>query len=223
MADSPLALTTFFYLGPVPITAPVATTWTIIAVLGAVSFFSTRRLAIEGGRWQEALEILVTSLDQQISDCVGGNGRRLLPFIGTLFIFLVVANLSGTLPGIKAPTASLETDAALGLLVLAATQYYGIKGRGFGGYLRSFLRPNPVMLPLNLVVQVTRSFSLMVRLFGNIMSGELVIGIIVSLAGLLVPIPLMLLEVLVGILQAYIFSILAAVFIGSAASGAETA
>lgn len=223
MAESPLSLTILFHVGPVPITTPVATTWVIIAGLSALSFFSTRHLAIEGGRWQAVLEILISSVEQQISECVGSGARRILPFIATLFIFLAVANLSATLPGVKAPTASLETDAALGLLVLGATQYYGIKSQGFAGYLRSFLRPTPLMLPLNIMGQVTRSFSLMVRLFGNIMSGELVIGIIVSLAGLLLPVPLMLLEVLIGLLQAYIFSILATVFIGSVASGAETA
>lgn len=223
MAESPLTLTILFHLGPVPITMPVATTWAIIAFLGGLSFFSTRRLEIEGGRWQAVLEILVSSVEQQIADCIGGDARRFLPFIATLFIFLAVANLSGALPGVRAPTASLETDAALGLLVLGATQYYGIRGQGIAGYLRSFLKPTPLMLPLNIAGQVTRSFSLMVRLFGNIMSGELVIGITVSLAGLLLPIPLMLLEILIGLLQAYIFSILATVFIGSVASGAETA
>lgn len=223
MAESPLALTTLFRLGPVPITTPVVTTCAIIAGLGILSFFSTRRLAIEGGRWQAVLEILIIAIEQQISECIRGEVRRYLPFVATLFIFLAVANLSGALPGIKAPTAALQTDAALGLLVFGATQYYGVKSQGLGGYLRSFLKPTPIMLPLNIITQVTRSFSLMVRLFGNIMSGELVIGIILSLAGLLLPIPLMLLEVLIGVLQAYIFSILATVFIGSVTSDAETA
>jgi F-type H+-transporting ATPase subunit a len=221
MAESPLTLVTLFYLGPVPITRPVVTTWIIMAVLTAVAFISTRRLSIEAGRWQAVIEIVITTVEQQITECVEANARRYLPFIATLFIFLCVANLSGTLPGIKAPTASLETDVALGLLVLVATQFYGIRAQGLRGYLHGFIKPTPIMLPLNLVGQLTRTFSLMVRLFGNIMSGELVIGIIVSLAGLLLPIPLMLLEVLVGVLQAYIFSILATVFIGSAASGAE--
>jgi len=223
MIESPLALTILFHVGPIPITTPVVTTWAIVASLGILAFFSTRRLKIKNGRWQAVLEILITAIEQQISECIRGDARRYLPFIATLFIFLAVANLSGALPGIKAPTASLPTDAALALLVFGATQYYGIKSRGFRGYLQSFLKPTPLMLPLNFAAQVTRSFSLMVRLFGNIMSGELVIGIILSLAGLLVPIPLMLLEVLIGLLQAYIFSILATVFIGSVASGAETA
>lgn len=221
MAESPLALAILFYLGPVPITVPVVTTWVIIAVLVAIAIASTRHLAIEAGPWQAAIEILITSIEQQLTECVSASARRYLPFIATLFIFLCVANLSGTLPGVRAPTASIETDAALALLVLGATQYYGIKGQGWRGYLRSFLKPTAIMLPLNIIGQLTRSFSLMVRLFGNIMSGELVIGIILSLAGLLLPIPLMLLEVLVGLLQAYIFSILATVFIGSVASGAE--
>jgi F-type H+-transporting ATPase subunit a len=123
---------------------------------------------------------------------------------------------------VSPPTAALETDAALTLAVLGATQYYGFAERGFVGYLRGFTRPTPLLLPLHLLAQLTRSFSLMVRLFGNIMSGELIIAIIVSLAALFVPVPLMLLELLIGLLQAYIFTVLATVFIAGAAGGAET-
>ena len=141
--------------------------------------------------------------------------------LGTLFIFLVVANLSGVLPGVEAPTGKLETPAALALIVFFSVHYFGVRARGFGGYLASFAEPKLMMLPLNILSEVTRTFSLMIRLFGNVMSGEFIIALVVALAGLFVPIPLMVLEILVGLVQAYIFTILATVFIGAAVGSVE--
>src|SRR5208337_5654243 len=128
-----------------------------------------------------------------------------------LFIFLLTANLSGILPGVEAPTSKLETPAALALIVFISVHYYGVRERGWRAYLASFAKPRLVMLPLNILSEITRTFSLMLRLFGNIMSGEFVIALVVALAGLFVPIPLMVLEILIGIVQAYIFTVLAAV------------
>jgi F-type H+-transporting ATPase subunit a len=145
-----------------------------------------------------------------------------VPVIGTLFLFILAANWSSLVPGVEPPTAHIETDAALGLIVFFAIIYFGIRARGFGGYLKSFVEPTIFMTPLNLVETFTRTFSLIVRLFGNIMSGVFIIGIILSLAGLLVPIPLMALELLIGAIQAYIFTVLAMVFIGSAVSEGRT-
>jgi F-type H+-transporting ATPase subunit a len=150
---------------------------------------------------------------------MGDHGR--LPVLGTLFIFLVVANLSGVLPGVEAPTSKLETPAALALIVFSAVHYFGVRAQGLRGYLASFAKPKLIMLPLNIVSEVTRTFSLMARLFGNVMSGEFVIGLVVALAGLFVPIPLMALEILVGVVQAYIFTILATVFVGAAIGEVE--
>jgi len=142
--------------------------------------------------------------------------RPYRPLIGTLFLYVLVANWSSLVPGIEPPTAHIETDAALALIVLAATIGYGIGARGIVGYLKTFAEPSWVMIPLNVVEQITRTFSLIVRLFGNIMSGVFVIGIVLSLAGLIVPIPLMALDLLTGAVQAYIFAVLATVFIGAA-------
>jgi F-type H+-transporting ATPase subunit a len=139
--------------------------------------------------------------------------------IGSLFLFILAANWSELVPGIEPPTANLETDTALALLVLVASVGYGIARRGLRRYLRAFAEPSWLMVPLNLVEQITRTFSLTVRLFGNVMSGVFVIGIALSLAGLLVPIPFMALDVLTGAIQAYIFSVLAMVFIGAAVGG----
>jgi F-type H+-transporting ATPase subunit a len=144
-----------------------------------------------------------------------------VPLLGTLFIYLAFANASAVVPGLHPPTAQIETAGALALIVFCAVHYYGIRRRGLAGYLRSFARPTILMVPFNILSNITRTFSLMIRLFGNVMSGEFMIGIVLALAGLLVPIPLMALEVLVGLVQAYIFSVLAAVFVGAAVGSIE--
>ena len=216
MAGSPLASTVLFHVGPVAITRPVATTWAIMAGLAFVSWLATRRLALRPARSQAVVEVIVTGIMDQIGGVLRKDARPFLPLLGTLFIFLIVANLSGVLPGVEAPTGKLETPAALALIVFAAVHFFGVRARGIVGYLASFARPKLVMLPLNIVSEITRTFSLMVRLFGNVMSGEFVIALVVALAGLFVPVPLMALEILVGLVQAYIFTILATVFIGAA-------
>jgi len=216
MATSPLASTILFHLGPVGITRPVVTTWAIMAVLTLISWFVTGRLRLHPDRRQIVLELLVTGIMAQIDEVIRKSPRPFLPLLGTLFIFLVAANLSGVLPGVEAPTGKLETPAALALIVFVAVHYFGVRARGLFGYLASFAKPKLIMLPLNIVSEITRTFSLMVRLFGNVMSGEFVIALVVALAGLFVPVPLMALEILVGLVQAYIFTILATVFIGAA-------
>ena len=216
MATSPLASTIVFHLGPVGITRPVVTTWAIMAVLTLISWFVTGRLRLHPDRRQIVLELLVTGIMAQIDEVTRKSPRPFLPLLGTLFIFLVAANLSGVLPGVEAPTGKLETPAALALIVFVAVHYFGVRARGPFGYLASFAKPKLIMLPLNIVSEITRTFSLMVRLFGNVMSGEFVIALVVALAGLFVPVPLMALEILVALVQAYIFTILATVFIGAA-------
>ena len=216
MQASPLTSTLLFHIGPVAITRPAVTTWIIMAVLALVCRFVTRRLSMHPGRRQAVLEGIVTGIMGQIEDVIREDGRPFLPLVGTLFIFLVVANLSGVLPGVEAPTGKIETPASLALIVFFSVHYFGVRARGLRGYLASFAEPKLIMLPLNILSEITRTFSLMVRLFGNIMSGEFIIGLVVALAGLFVPIPLMALEILVGLVQAYIFTVLATVFIGAA-------
>jgi F-type H+-transporting ATPase subunit a len=221
MESSPLASIVIFRLGPIAITRPVVTTWAIMAVLIVVSWMVTRRLDRRPDRIQAVLEIAVTGILGQIEEIIRKDARSLLPLLGTLFIFLVVANLSGVLPGVEAPTAKLETPAALALIVFVSVHYFGVRARGFLGYLASFAKPKVIMLPLNILSEVTRTFSLMIRLFGNIMSGEFIIALVVALAGLFVPIPFMVLEILLGLIQAYIFTVLATVFIGAAIRDGE--
>lgn len=216
MESSPLTSMVLFHIGPVAITRPVVTTWIIMAVLAFVCRFVTRRLAILPNGRQAVLEGIVTGIATQIEDVIRKDARPFLPLVGTLFIFLVAANLSGVFPGVEAPTGKIETPAALALIVFFSVHYFGIRARGLAGYLGSFAEPKLIMLPLNILSEITRTFSLMVRLFGNVMSGEFIIGLVVALAGLFVPIPLMALEILVGLVQAYIFTVLATVFIGAA-------
>ena len=219
--DSPLVAQPLFALGPVTVSHAVAATWGLMAALALGSWLATRRLSREPGPVQAALELVVTAIDAQIRATVGGEPAPYRAFVGGLFLFVLAANWSSLIPGVEPPTATLETDAALAALVLAATVWHGVRARGALGYLKSFAEPSWIMIPLNVVEQLTRTFSLMVRLFGNVMSGVFVIGIVLSLAGLLVPIPLMALDLLTGAVQAYIFATLAMVFIASAVGGEQ--
>lgn len=221
MDASPLVSKVLFHIGPIPITRPVVTTWGIMLVLTCACWLLTRRLQPRPDRAQTTLEVIVSGILGQIENIVRRDATPLLPLIGTLFIFLVAANLSGVLPGTQAPTARLETPAALALIVFLSVHYFGVRAQGFLGYLASFAKPKLIMLPLNLLSEVTRTFSLMVRLFGNVMSGEFVIALVVALAGLFAPIPFMALEILLGLIQAYIFTVLATVFIGAAIGSVE--
>jgi F-type H+-transporting ATPase subunit a len=216
MTESPLTMPVIFTLGPVPITTPVVTTWGIMAFLAGGSWLLTRRLALRPGTAQTVLELVVDAIGTQVRETLRTAPEPFMPLIGTLLLFILTANWSSLIPGVEPPTAHLETDAALALIVFAAMLWFGIRARGVGGYLRGFAEPSIFMAPLNLVETVTRTFSLLVRLFGNVMGGVFVIGIVLSLAGLLVPVPLMALELLTGAVQAYIFSALATVFIGGA-------
>jgi len=213
--NSPLVLEPVFHVGPVPITQPVLVTWAIM-LFGVGAALLTRRLTLVPSKIQTVLEIIVGFVDDQISSTMQRDPAPYRALIGTIFLYVLVANWSSLVPGIEPPTAHLETDAALALIVFAATIGFGIRSRGLAGYLATFAEPTWVMIPLNIIEQITRTFSLIVRLFGNIMSGVFVVGIVLSLAGLLVPIPLMALDLLTGAVQAYIFAVLATVFIGAA-------
>lgn len=222
MEASPLAPDILFYIGPVPISRAVATTWAIMAVLVAASWLGLRRANVHANTLQTILEIVVEALAKQVNEIIRRDPWPYLPLLGTLFIFLVFANLSAVVPGMKPPTGHVETPAALAAIVFLSVHYFGIRSRGLVEYARRYTKPNLLLLPLNVLSEVTRTFSLMVRLFGNMMSHEFVIAIVVFLAGLFLPIPFMLLGILIGIIQAYIFTVLAAVFIGAAVSSAET-
>jgi F-type H+-transporting ATPase subunit a len=216
------ALADSVFTGPGADCEPVVVTWAIMAAMTIGSYLAARRLSLHPGGGQALVEIVLDTIHTQLSEAMGVDGKRYFPLLATLFAFLVVANLSGLIPGITAPTAFIQTPAALAIIVFFAVHYYGVRTVGVAAYLKSFTRPTILMLPLNILGQITRTFSLMVRLFGNIMSGEFVIGIILAFAGLFVPIPLPALEIVVGIIQAYIFTVLAGVFIAAGVSAVET-
>ena len=213
---SPLASVAVFHLGPVPITEAVLATWAIMAVLVAGSALVTMRLRAVPSATQTVFELIVETVDGQIRDTMRTEPAPYRAFVGTLFAFIFVANWCTLIPGVEPPTAHLETDLALAILVFLAVIWFGIRAGGVSGYLATFATPSPLMIPLNFIESVTRTFSLFVRLFGNVMSGVFMISIVLSLAGLFVPIPLMALDLLTGAVQAYIFAILAMVFIAGA-------
>ena len=218
---SPLSSVALLHVGPVPITGGVVATWAIMAALVLGGFLVSRRLSLIPSASQSFLELIVDTVDSQIRDTMQVEPAPYRSFIGTLFAFIFVANWSTLVPGVEPPTAHIETDAALALIVFVAVIWFGIRASGVRGYLATFASPNPIMIPLNFIESITRTFSLLVRLFGNVMSGVFVVGIVLSLAGLLVPIPLMALDLLTGAVQAYIFAILAMVFIAGAVSEAK--
>ncbi len=214
MNESPLQAAILFHVGFVPISRTVVTTWGLMAALTAGCWLATRAFEVVAGGWQAVVETVVIGIEDQIESLLDRDAAPFLPLLGTLYIFLTVANVSGIAPGVRAPTASIETPAALATIVFLSVHYYGVRFQGFIPYLKGYLKPNPILLPLNILSELTRSFSLAMRLFGNIMSEELVVAILLALAGLLVPIPFMAFGILVGLVQAYIFTVLAVVYIG---------
>jgi F-type H+-transporting ATPase subunit a len=216
MIRSPLETHVLFHIGPAPVTAPVVTTWGLMVLLAGGSWLLARRTSLRPGRVQALAELVIEGVSGQVRETIGGDPAPYLPLIATLFLFILTANWSALIPGVEPPTAHIETDAALALVVLAAAIWFGVRQLGVGGYLKSFTRPVFLLAPLNFLELLTRTFSMIVRLFGNVMSGVFIIGVILGLAGLLVPIPLMALDLLTGAVQAYIFAALACVFIGGA-------
>lgn len=216
--NSPLTTTTLFHLGPVPVSTTVAVTWAIVGSLTIAGAAVTRRLSLTPSDFQATVEMIVEAIDSQITDTIGAPPGPYRALIGTLFLYILAANWSSLVPGIVPPTAHIETDAAMAGIVFFAAIYYGVRARGVVGYLKTFAQPSFLMIPLNIAEAFTRTFSMTVRLFGNVMSGVFIIGVVLSLAGLLVPIPLMALDLLTGAIQAYIFTVLSMVFIGSAVS-----
>lgn len=214
-----------FHLGPFAVRATLALTWAVMALLVALSWSVTRRLTsdVRMGRGQNLLEVLVLTVRDQIEDVAPGWGARLLPFVGTLFVFIAVSNLLGVVPGYVPPTASLSTTTALALCVFVAVPFYGIQSQGLRGYLGHYVQPSPLMLPFNVLGELTRTLALAVRLFGNVMSGAMIVAILVALAPLLFPIALQALGLLTGLVQAYVFAILALIYVASAIRARERA
>jgi F-type H+-transporting ATPase subunit a len=198
--------------------ATIVYTWGLMFLLTVGSKLVTSRLStgMNRSRWQNFLEIVVTTIEGQIKDVGLHHSRLYLPFLGTLFLFVATASLCTVFPGYKPPTGSLSTTAALALCVFVAVPYFGIRRQGLFRYLASYMEPTVIMLPFNLISEASRTLALAVRLFGNMMSGEMILGILLTITPFIFPIIMTVLGLLTGMVQAYIFSILAAVYIAAA-------
>ncbi len=208
----------FWQHGLVTLNGTIVFTWALMAVLVLGSMLITRRLSTDQrrSRWQNLLEIVVTGITQQISEVGLERPERYLAFLGTLFLFVAAAALATVVPGYEPPTGSLSTTVALALCVFVAVPLFGIREQGLGGYLKSYLEPTWIMLPFNLISELSRTLALAVRLFGNMMSGAMIVGILLTITPFLFPVVMTLLGLLTGMVQAYIFSILAAVYLAAA-------
>ncbi|MCL5128222.1 MULTISPECIES: F0F1 ATP synthase subunit A [unclassified Algibacter] len=210
--------TIFWQHGFITINLTLVTTWVLILILVLASILVTRKLRtdLKISRWQCVLEMLVTTMNQQIKEVGLKNSEKFLGFIGTMFIFIAFSNLCIIIPGYEPPTSSLSTTAALAICVFLATPIFGISESGILGYLKTYIEPTFMMLPFNIISELSRTLALAVRLFGNIMSGGLIITILLSIAPLFFPVLMTVLGLLTGVIQAYIFSILATVYIAAA-------
>lgn len=213
--------TVFWEYGFVSINLTLVTTWGIIVLLAVSAKLLTRKLktGMRISRWQCFLEILVTGINQQIKEVGLKEPKNYIAFIGTLFLFIATANLLIVIPWYEAPTGSLSTTAALALAVLFAVPFFGISKSGLLGYLKTYIQPTFIMLPFNLISEISRTLALTIRLFGNIMSGGLIVAVLLSISPFIFPLVMTLLGLLTGMVQAYIFSILATVYIAAAVEG----
>lgn len=212
----------YFRVGPLNISATILFTWVVIAILIIISWLATRTLTAGAhvSRWQNLLESIISTMRKQIQEITHQDPDRYLPFIGTLFLFIAVSNGLTIVPYYHPPTGSLYTTAALALSVFLAVPVFGIAERGLG-YFRHYIKPSILMLPFNIIGEMSRTLALAVRLFGNIMSGTMIVAILVGIAPLFLPIIMQALGLLVGLIQAYIFAILATVYIASATRAHE--
>jgi len=208
----------FWQHGFLKLNGTIVFTWGLMIVLAVGAKLITRNLSteLERTRWQNFLEIIITGINKQIEEVGLRHPEKYLGFLGTLFLFVAVSALCTIIPGYEPPTSSLSTTAALALCVFVAVPLFGIEDQGVGGYLKSYVEPTVIMLPFNIISELSRTLALAVRLFGNMMSGAMIIGILLTITPFIFPIVMTLLGLLTGMVQAYIFSILAAVYIAAA-------
>jgi len=213
MGEDSLFILPMFELGPVQLTNTVITTWVVMAIIGCFAWLVTRRLQMRPGRLQTLVEAMVSVIEESIRDIAPQHVQQIMPFIGTLWVFIVIANLIGLVPGMHSPTRDLSATAAIAFLVFLSVHWYGIRIQGLKNYLLHYLKPSPLLLPFNLISEVTRTIALAVRLFGNMMSLEMVALLILIVAGFLVPVPILMLHIVEALVQAYIFGMLALIYV----------
>ena len=208
----------YWQWGFVTINATILFTWIVMGVLMVIAWLATRNLSSgpEIPRWQNMLETVISYMRDQIEEITREDPGPYLPFIGTLFLFISVANLLDVVPWYEPPTGSLSTTSALAICVFFAVPIFGIARRGVVSYLKHYVRPSPIMLPFTVMSELSRTLALAVRLFGNVMSATLIVGILLTVVPLFLPVAMQVLGLLLGQIHAYIFAVLAAVYIGSA-------
>ena len=208
----------FWQSGFVKLNATIVFTWALMIALVLISALVTRKLGSgrKLSRWQSLLEILVTAILTQVEEVGLRQPKKYIAFLGTLFLFVAASSLCTVIPGFEPPTSSLSTTAALASCVFIAVPFFGIAGQGLGGYLKTYVQPTIVMLPFNLISELSRTLALAVRLFGNMMSGSMIVAILLTITPFVFPVVMTLLGLLTGMVQAYIFSILAAVYLAAA-------
>jgi F-type H+-transporting ATPase subunit a len=214
----------FFEIGPFPITETMLASLGVSIVLVLVAILFRFAVIRRPDSTIAALaKLTVNWLDSTVREIIGRPEPAIATLTGSFFIFIAACNISGQFPGVHPATASLATTSALAIVVFLAVPVAGIRARGFWGYVKHYFAPNPILFPLHLISEISRTVALAMRLFGNIMSGHLVVGLMVALSGFLVPMPFMALDLLIGLLQAYIFAVLSTVFIGAAIGAGEEA
>ena len=205
------------WLGPVPLTQTMVTSVATSVVVVILCVLATRAVIRRPDGGLAALgRIAFRFLRDLVHEASGSEWPALEAFAASLFLFIAAATIVGQLPGVSAPTSNLAATSALAILVFLAVPLAGVRVKGPAEYFKHYLRPNPILFPLHVVSELSRTAALALRLFGNMMSGHLIVGLIVALVGLFVPVPLMALDLLIGLLQAYIFTILACVYVGAA-------
>jgi F-type H+-transporting ATPase subunit a len=215
----------FWQSGFVKLNATLVATWVVMGVLVLGSWLITRHLTSDRqvSRGQNVLEAIVVTIQRQIREVGAEDPDRYLPFVGTLFLFVATSNVLALVPGFRPPTGSLSTTAALALAVFVAVPGYGIRRRGLSTYLRQYAQPTPIMLPFNVIGELSRTLALAVRLFGNVMSGALIVAVLLGLAPLFFPLVMQAFGLLTGLIQAYIFAVLATVYLVSGTRVQEAA
>lgn len=212
-----IAPSVVFTVGPLEVTSTVVSTWAMMLVLGAGAYVVGRNLKLRPGPVQNLLEWVVQGIENLIRQMVGVEDTTIfLPFVGTLAFFIGTANLIGLIPGLRSPTPDINTPLALALSVFFSVAYFGIRTRGAWGYLKHYVEPIFIMLPIEIASEIARTFSLTFRLFGNILGEEIIISILFIVMPLFVPVPMMLFSIFTGLLQAYVFTLLTCVYIGGA-------
>lgn len=215
MGEDSLFIRPLFELGFVQITNTVLTTWMMMVVLACYVYLVTRRLKMNPDRLQVVLEAVVSIIEDTIRGVAPQHVRLIMPFIASLWIFLIIANLIGLIPGMHSPTRDLSATSAMAFLVFLSVHWFGIRAQGLKNYLLHYLQPTPILLPFHLISEITRIIALAVRLFGNMMSLEMAALLILMVAGLLMPVPILMLHVVEALVQAYIFGMLALIYVAS--------